>query len=179
MPKTRLQKEESVVKLKEKLSRATSLVFADYQQAGGSATKGLNMSQLSDLRNKLREVNAEFSVTKNALLKIALPSLPDSSLVGPTGTLFAYDDQITPIKLLVKVFKDTGIGKVKLGFLGTDLLDEAKIIQLSTLPTKDELRGKIVGVLVAPLQGMVSVLNGNLRNLVYVLDGIRKSKGGV
>lgn len=179
MPKTRAQKQELVVKLKEKLEKAKALVFADYQQAGGSATKGLNMSQLSDLRNKLREVDAEFSVTKNSLLKIALPSLPDSSLIGPTATLFAYDDQITPIKLLVKAFKDTGIGKVKLGFLGTDPLDEAKIMQLSTLPSKDELRAKMVGVLASPLSGMVTVLQGNLRNLVYALDGIRKSKGGV
>ena len=178
MPKTRAQKIEAVVKLKEKLDKATALVFADYQQAGGSDSKGLNMSQLSDLRNKLQEVNAEFSITKNSLLKRAFPSLPDSSLEGPTATLFAYDDQITPIKLLVKAFKDTGIGKVKLGFLGTDLLDEAKIIQLSSLPSKDELRGEIVGVLVAPLSGLVSVLNGNLRNLVYVIDGITKSKGG-
>lgn len=179
MPKTRVQKEEAVVKLKEKLEKAKALVFADYQQAGGSATKGLNMSQLSDLRNKLREVNAEFSVTKNSLLKIALPSLPDSSLVGPTGTLFAYDDQITPIKLLVKVFKDAGTGKVKFGFLDGEALDEAKIMQLSTLPSKDELRAKMVGVLASPLSGMVTVLQGNLRNLVYALDGIRKSKGGV
>jgi len=167
MPKTRVQKEETVVKLRQKLEKAKALVFADY--------KGLNMFQLSDLRNKLREQNAEFSITKNSLLKIAMP---EADMEGPTATLFAYDDQITPIKLLVKAFKDTGIGKVKLGFLGTDLFDEAKIIQLSTLPSKDELRAKVVGVLVAPLQGMVSVLQGNLRNLVYALNQIKLQKGG-
>lgn len=175
MPKTRVQKEESVVKLKEKLDKATALVFTDY--------KGLTMTQLSDLRNKLRDQNAEFNITKNSLLTHAVKStnyeLPaNNSFEGPTATLFAYDDQISPIKILVKAFKDFTIGKVKFGYLGTEALDEAKIIQLSTLPTKDELRGKVVGVLVAPLTGMVSVLQGNLRNLVYVLDGIRKAKGG-
>ena len=67
---------------------------------------------------------------------------------------------------------------MKRGFLGTEELTEAKIIQLSALPTKDELRAKTVGVLVAPLQGILSVLQGNLRNLVYALSEIRKAKGG-
>lgn len=177
MPKTRLQKEEAVIKLKEKLSRATALVFADY--------KGLSMKQLSDLRKKLREQKAEFAITKNSLLKHAMA---EADFAGPTATLFAYDDQISPIKTLVKVLKDTALGKVKSGVLDGEVLDEAKILQLSSLPSKDELRGKIVGVLVAPLQGMVSVLQGNLRNLVhvvrelrsvYALSEIHKVKGGV
>ncbi len=179
MPKTRAQKEDLVVKLKEKLDKATALIFADY--------KGLSMSQLSDLRKKLREQNAEFAITKNSILDRALPvslpfggpQLPVFSFDGPTATLFAYDDQISPIKILVKAFKDFAIGKVKLGFLDGEVLDEAKIIQLSTLPTKNELRAKVVGVLVAPLQGITSVLQGNLKNLVYALSEISKSKGGV
>lgn len=174
MAKTRQQKEEAVTKLTDKLGRAKALVFAGY--------KGMTMTQLSELRNKLREVNSEFTVTKNTLLSRALPAsnfqLPSSSLEGPIATLFAYDDEISPIKILVKAFKDLSIGQVKSGFLGASVLDSTKIIQLSTLPTKDELRGKTVGVLVAPLQGMVSVLNGNLRNVVYALDAIRKAKGG-
>ena len=174
MPKTRQQKEEAVVKLKEKLGRATALVFADY--------KGLTMSQLSNLRGKLKDQQAEFTITKNTLLERAIPDsnlqLPPSGFDGPTATLLAYDDQISPIKTLVKAFKDYTIGKVKFGFLGKEALDEAKIIQLSTLPTKDELRAKMVGVLVTPLQGIVSVLQGNLRNLVYALSEIQKAKGG-
>ena len=175
MPKTRQQKIDAVVKLQEKLSRAKALVFADY--------KGLTMKQLSDLRNKLRPGQAELAITKNSLLERALPAsnlqLPSSSIEGPTATLFAYDDEITPIKILVKALKDIGLGKVKSGFFGKDSLDEAKILKLSTLPSKDELRAKTVGVLVAPLQGILSVLNGNLRNLVYALNQIKIAKGGV
>ena len=176
MPKTRLQKEEAVVKLQEKLDKAKALVFADY--------KGLTMKQLSELRDKLRDQGAEFSITKNTLLKRALEStnyeLPTTdSLEGPVATLFAYDDEISPIKTLVKGLKDAAIGKIKSGFLGSEMLDEAKVNQLASLPTKDELRGKTVGVLVAPLQGMISVLNGNLRNLVYALNQIKLQKGGV
>ncbi len=172
--KTRAQKEETVLKLTEKLSRAKSVVFADY--------KGLTMSQLSDLRSKLSESGAEFSITKNTLVSRSLPSssdqVPAAIFEGPTATLMAYDDEITPIKMLVKALKDAGIGKVKAGLLGDEYLDEYRVISLSQLPSKDELRGKTVGVLVAPLQGILSVLQGNLRNLVYALSEIQKSKGG-
>lgn len=169
MPKTRLQKEEQVKSLQDKLGRAKSVVFADY--------KGLSMNQLSGLRDKLRDQDAEFTITKNTLLARAIPETELES--GPTATLFAYDDEISPIKTLVKALKDFAIGKVKSGFLGQDALDEARINLLASLPTKDELRGKTVGILVAPLNGMVSVLQGNLRNLVYALSEIQKSKGGV
>lgn len=175
MAKTRQQKQDSVKELSEKLSRAKTIVFTDY--------KGMTMKQLSDLRDKLRDVNSEFTITKNTLMQRTLPAssfqLPASSIEGPTATLFAYDDEISPIKILVKALKDNSIGKVKSGFLGNLALDEAKILQLASLPSKDELRGKTVGVLVAPLQGIVSVLQGNLRNLVYALSEIQKTRGGV
>lgn len=174
MPKTRQQKEEAVTKLQEKLGKAKSVVFADY--------KGLTMSELSVLRDKLRDQSAEFNITKNTLLDLALKTspfpLPPFPFQNPTGTLFAYDDEISPIKILVKTFKDLAKGKVKTGFLGTQSLDEAKVIQLSNLPTKDELRAKTVRVLAAPLQGIIGVLNGNLRNLVYALNQIKLQKGG-
>lgn len=172
--KTRQQKEETIQKISEKLGRAKAVVFTDY--------KGLSMEQLSDLRNKLRDVNGEFSITKNTLLTKAMSAtynLQPTTYQGPTATLFAYDDEISPIKILVKALKDFSIGKVKSGFLGDMALDEAKILQLATLPTKDELRGKTVGILVTPLQGILSVLQGNLRNLVYALSEIQKTKGGV
>lgn len=172
MPKTRAQKQDLVLKIAEKLGRAKSIVFTDY--------KGLTMPQLSDLRSKLNEVDSEFTVTKNTLTQRALTQeLPKEILEGPTAALLAYNDEITPIKILVKALKDAGIGKVKAGFLGTEFLDEAKILQLASLPSKDELRAKTVGVLVAPLQGIVGVLQGNLRNLVYALSEIQRLRGGV
>jgi large subunit ribosomal protein L10 len=171
MPKTRLQKEETVVELKDKLSRAKLVAFTDY--------RGLTMTQLSDLRKKLRESGGEFTITKNTLIKIANPSAKDDLLEGPTATLFSFEDEIQPLKILVKALKEAGIGQVKGGYMGDLELDSSKIIQLSTLPSKDELRAKTVGVLVAPLQGIVGVLQGNLRNLVYALSEIQKAKGGV
>lgn len=167
--KTRAQKSEDIIKISEKLDRAKAIVLTDY--------KGMNMKQLSDLRNKLADQNAEFNVTKNTLLHIALEAKNkklDSEIKGPIATLFAYDDEISPIKTLVKALKDNSIGQIKFGFLGSELLDAEKITQLSTLPSKDELRAKTVGILVAPLQGIVGVLQANLRNLVYAISEISK-----
>jgi len=174
MPKTKLQKKEIVTELTEKVGKAKSLVFADYQ--------GLTMSQLSVIRIQLAEINAELIVTKNNLLRIALKdshiNIDDASIEGPIATLLAYDDEISPIKVLTKGLKDIQIGKIKSGILDGEILDEAKIQKLASLPSKDELRAKVVGSLGAPLYGIVGVLQANLRNLVYALEQIRKQKGG-
>lgn len=173
MPKTKAQKEIQLQDLTQNLEKSKAVFFADY--------KGMTMKQLSDLRNTLSDQDAELIITKNTLMKIALEQAgkPEADiLTGPTATLFAYDDEITPIKALVKAIKDNSIGKVKAGILGNELLDEYSVVKLAGLPSKDELRGKTVGILVAPLQGIVGVLQANLRNLVYAISEIQKSKGG-
>ncbi|MDO8638162.1 MAG: 50S ribosomal protein L10 [Candidatus Daviesbacteria bacterium] len=172
MPKTKAQKIAKVADLTQKLGKAKSVVFADYQ--------GLTMNQLSDLRNKLRDAGAEFEVTKNSLLNIALPAsslqVPASSLEGPTATLFSYEDEIAPIKILVKAFKDAQKGSVKAGLLNNDILDALSITRLANLPTKLELQTKMVGSLSSPLYGLVNVLQGNLRGLVQALNQVKMQR---
>jgi large subunit ribosomal protein L10 len=174
MPKTRVQKEESVASLTDKLGKSKSVVFANYQ--------GMTMAQLQVLRRELRTQGAEFSITKNNLLKLALKNskmdVDEATIDGPTATLFSFEDEISPIKSLTKAIKDNSIGSVKGGLLDGEFLDQYKINKLASLPTKDELRAKVVGSLGAPLYGIVGVLQANIRNLVYALDQIRVSKGG-
>lgn len=175
MPKTKQQKIDIVSDLKERISKSKSIVFADY--------KGMNMSQLSTLRLELQTLSAEFTVTKNNLIKIALGNLrlmmnDERILQGPIATLFSYGDEIAPIKALTKVIKDTGIGKTRAGFLNGEFLTDDQVNKLAELPSKDELRAKVVGSLGASLYGIVGVLQANLRNLVYALDAIRAKKGG-
>lgn len=175
MAKTRKQKEDMLVKMTDKVGRAKSVVFADY--------RGLTMSQLSDLRQKLSAEEAELSVTKNTLMELALkeaglPEVNETVKNGPTATLFSFGDEISPLKILAKALKDANLGKIKGGILDDNFMDEYAMVRLSTLPGKQELRAKTVGILAAPLQGMVGVLQANLRNLVYALDQIRISKGG-
>ena len=174
MPKTRIQKEETVTNLTEKLGRSRLVVFANYQ--------GMTMVQLSELRKALRVQSAEFSITKNNLMTLALKNasldIDSAVLDGPTVTLFAFEDELSPIKAMVKAFKDANVGSVKGGLLNGEYLDQQRVTTLSTLPSKDELRAKVVGSLGAPLYGIVGVLQANIRNLVYALDQIRVSKGG-
>src|SRR5258708_27455552 len=151
MPKTRLQKEDIAKKITDQLGRSKSVVFADYQ--------GLTMTELSVLRDQLRDLGAEFSITKNNLLKIALKNsqmtIDPETLSGPVATLFSYEDEITPIKVLVKALKDANKGKIKGGLMEGEFLDQYNITKISQLPSKDELRAKVVGSLGAPLYGIV------------------------
>lgn len=174
MPKTKQQKIDTVAKLSDKLSRAKSVVFTDY--------KGMGMGTLSEIRKQIREHDAEFMITKNNLLKLALPTtnteVPESIFEGPIATLFTFEDEILPIKILAKSIKDTQIGKVKGGIFNSEFMDEYSILKLASLPSKDELRAKVVGSLGAPIYGIVGVLQANIRNLVYALDQVRISRGG-
>lgn len=175
MPKTRAQKVDTVTKLTDKFSKANSVVFADYT--------GMTMGDLMDMRQKLREISAEFTITKNNLVEIALKNAgleltDDSVLAGQTATLFAFGDEVAPIAELTKAIKSSNKGAIKAGFVNGEMINKARVIQLSTLPSKDQLRGQVVGALGAPLYGIVGVLQANLRNLVYTLDQIRLQKGG-
>jgi large subunit ribosomal protein L10 len=167
------KKEATLVEIKEKISKAKSLVMTDY--------RGLTMVQLSELRSTLGE-SGEFSVTKNTILARALNEagmmdVTADTFAGPTAVLFSYEDEVGPIKVLTK-FSTTAnsLPTIKCGVIDSAVLDAARVVQLSKLPGKQELRGQVVGTLAAPLSGFVSVLNGNIRNLVYALQAISDKK---
>lgn len=169
----RIKKEETVESLVEKLNQAKTVVLTDQS--------GLPVSLASQLKKNLKGVEAESLVTKNTLLKIASNQagydIPEKALNGPTATIFAFGDEIAPIKELTAFAKINEKPTIKIGFLDKNLLSVERINQLAKLPSKEVLRGKAVDALASPLYGVVSVLNANLRNLVYTLDQIRL-KGG-
>lgn len=162
------KKREKVATLSEKIARSKSLAFAAYH--------GLSANQINTLRQKIKEAGGEMLVEKNTLLSRALTKnkLPVTSdqLIGPTSVIFAYDDEISPIKQIAAINKETGFPTFKFGFLGQDVLDASALEKLSTLPTKEQLRAKVVGSISSPIYGFVNVLFANMRNLVSVLDQI-------
>jgi len=170
--KSRIKNEAAVADLVERLNKAKTVVLTDQS--------GLTVALSSELKKKLRGVEAESLVTKNTLLKIASKQtgheIPDEVLEGPTATLFAYGDEISPIKELTAFAKTNEKPTIKLGFLGTDLLSPERITALAKLPSKEVLRGQVVGGLYSPLYGMVGVLNANIRNLVYTISAIKDKK---
>lgn len=161
---------DKVKELSEKLVRAKSVVLTDY--------RGLSVSQLDDLRKKVETTGAEFEVTKNTLLSRSLgeKEVPAEVLEGPTATLFAFEDEVAPLKALQDFIKINSLPTIKIGFLGSSLLSALQVSELAKLPSRQILLGKLVGSLKGNQYGLVSVLSGNIRKLVYVLDGVAKSK---
>jgi len=164
-----------VSNLKDKIKKAKSLVFVDY--------KGLTHQQLEELRKNLKD-RGEFEVTKNTLIKIALrPDLVgtqgkplDLDLAGPTGVLFSYEDEISPLSEMAKFIKKFQLPKIKFGIFGGKIYSETEVIRLSLLPGKEVLLSQVVGGIKTPLNGLVYCLNGNLEKLVVTLEEIRKKR---
>ena len=98
------------------------------------------------------------------------------ALNDTTAALFAYADEVAPLKELVKFLKAAGVGKLKAGLLGIQTLSEADVTRLATLPNHDVLLGRLVVQLNAPIQGLHYALQWNLRKFVYAVDAIKSKK---
>ena len=167
-------KKDLVSNLKSRFEKSAGSVLANYH--------GLSVSQLQELKKDLKGADAEFTVTKNTLLdrasKEAGKNIASENLEGPTAILFSYSDPIQPIKILAEFIKKYGLPTIKGGIFENSLLSKEDVVSLSKIPGKNELYSKIVSSLNYPIYGIVSVLSGNLRNLVYVLSEVQKQKGG-
>ena len=123
--------------------------------------KVLTMSQLDDLRNRMREHGIQFKITKNRITKLALEKTKCKELSdlfsGPTAVALSKD-AITSAKILTKFSKENSNLKILGGIMGTDILDVAGVQNVATLPTLDEARAKIVGILKSPAQKIASIL---------------------
>lgn len=148
--------------LKTKISQAKAIVFAD--------ASGLSVNLQRELRQKVKLAGGELIVVKNTLLKLALGA--KELLVGPTITLLAYEDEIAPLKALAEFARTHDLPKIKAGFLAKEPLTKDQAEALAALPTKVELLAQAIGSLQSPLFGLVNVLQGNLRKLVYVLKAV-------
>lgn len=169
--KIRAAKEEKVKKIKEKIAAAKLVVLTDYS--------GMSVKQITGLRRKLDESKAEYRVFKNTLMGWALPDTMSDlkpSLNGTVAVLFGYEDIVLPLKTLVKFSEDEEKPKVIKGLVEGVLYEKDKIVALSKLPSREELLAKLVGQLQSPIYGLVNVLAGNLRKLVYALNAIKDKK---
>jgi large subunit ribosomal protein L10 len=148
----RVQKRELVAQLHDVFSNAGIVVLTHY--------KGLSVAEITDLRTKVREVGGSFKVTPNKLTKLALKDTQMEGLadqfVGPTAIAYAPDVVAVP-KVLTAYAKDNEKLEILGGAMQTELLDVANIKTLSELPSLEELRGKIVGMLQTPASRMAQV----------------------
>ncbi len=162
---TREKKGALVAEYVEKLRRSQALIVAEY--------RGLGVKQLEALRRELRAADSELVVTKNTLVARAMSEVgmpvPKALLKGPTAIAFCYNDLASPAKTLNKHAKDTKILVVRGGVLGNSVLNAEGAQSLAELPSRDELRAQVVGVLQSPITGLVNVLAGTIRGFVTVL----------
>ena len=133
--------------------KSEAVIVAHYQ--------GLSVSQLDELRSKMREHGIQFKITKNRITKLALEKTRCKNLSelfkGPTAVALS-DDAIVSAKILTKFSKDNTNLKILGGIMGNDILDLAGVQNVATLPTLDEARAKIVGILSSPAQKIASIL---------------------
>ncbi|MFO7266344.1 MAG: 50S ribosomal protein L10 [Bacillota bacterium] len=166
------EKVAAVAKLQEDLAASQAVFVTDF--------RGLTVAQLTKLRRKLREAGAEYRVVKNTLARRAADEVGASALnpllVGPTGMAFAKKDPVATAKVLNEFVKETKIFQVRGGLLQGKLLTPEGVQALADLPPREVLLAQVLGGLQAPISGLLFVLQGTLRKLVYVLDAVREKK---
>jgi large subunit ribosomal protein L10 len=155
---TRTQKQEQVAELKAKLSRATSVYVADY--------RGLDVQAVNALRQRMHVEGRgayEYRVLKNSVLRRAAADSDVAAISdrfrGPTALALSYGDPVALARILVDFAKEHEVFQLKAGVLDGRAIAPAEIGKLATLPSLDALRGKIVGLLVAPATKLVRLVS--------------------
>lgn len=166
------EKQAAVAKLKEKLSQAKGAVLADY--------RGITVVEDTALRHKLREAVVDYQVVKNTFTRIAARELGlnqlEDYLEGPTALAVSYTDPVAPAKVLVDFAKEHKEFTIKVGLVEGRVIGPEEVEALASLPSREVLLSKMLGSMQAPLSGLVNVLQGSIRNLVYTLDAVRRQK---
>ncbi len=173
MPKTKQQKEGIINDFIDKSKRAKSLVFVNFA--------GLKVKEIEDLRKRCRSEHLDYLVAKKTLMNVAfkeagVQNVDAKSLDSSVATVFSYEDEVAPARIIQQFSKDHEALRSIGGMLEGKFVGPEKIVELSKLPSREELLAKMVGSIKAPVCGFVNVLSGNLRSLVYVLSAIKDSK---
>jgi large subunit ribosomal protein L10 len=168
----RAKKQKVVEELGVKLRQMNSMFLAEYS--------GLSVAQMTKLRKELRAVGVEVSVVKNTLLSIASDGTRAQALKdkfsGPNAIVGIYRDPVSAAKILAGVAKEMPQLKLKAGFLGDQIITPEDILRLATLPSRDVLIAKFLGLLQGMPQRLVYVLSGNLNKLMITLNAIKTQK---
>ncbi len=150
-----------VTEIKDKLSKAKTVVFVDY--------KGINVSDDAKMRSKFRKNNDDYKVYKNRLVLRALNELGlegyESYLEGTTAFAFGYEDEVSAAKVVTETMKENKNLSIKCGILNGEFMDKANMERLGNLPNKETL-----------IAQLLCVLNGPARNLACTLKAISEKE---
>ena len=166
------KKDSEVKALEEKFRAAKSAILTDF--------RGLNVAEMTALRNLLRKSNIEYRVIKNRLAKIAIKNTSlaelDSLLSGPNGMSLGYDDPVSASRLLSQFLRSTSNLSIKGGVIEGKLYKKEEILAIAELPSREVLIAQVVSGMASPLGRFVQVLSGPIRQFVGTLEAIRAQR---
>ena len=155
------KKQEAVNSLAQEMKEAKVVLLTDY--------RGITVTDVTKLRADLRNVNAEYRVVKNNIIKRALDangeSALDEALEGPVALVMSTEDYLEPSKVIYNFTKDHDFYKIKGGIVEGKVMTAEEIITLAKLPSRKELLAKLAGALL-----------GNITKLAVALDQVREQK---
>lgn len=173
MPMNRESKQSMVAELSDKLDRAKGALVASYI--------GLDVAAVTEIRTAFREAGVEYKVVKNTLMKRALTGRDIEKLgdafTGPTAVAFKFDEEVGKLgKVAEELTKKFDKFEVKAGFIESDVLEGEGVVKtMASLPTMDEARAQLLGVLNAPASKLLAMLNAPASNLIGVIQA-KKNK---
>lgn len=169
---TRKMKEKMLEEITEDLKQAELVIVTDY--------RGLNVKNINSLRGKLRSEKCRYRITKNTMNRLACRQAGfeqlESLFEGPTAIAYSSADPVAAAKIFIDFARENEALVVKGGMLSGQMLDPASIKALGEIPPREVLLAKVVGGFQSPIYGLVGVLQGILRQLVYTVDAVRQQK---
>lgn len=174
--KSREEKQKNLEALTEQLSNSKSAVIVSFTN--------LTVNKDQEIRNELREAGAKYQVVKNTLARLAVKGTPYEEATehfkGVTAIAWTDDEPVNLSKAVSKFIKENeGIFTFKTGIVEGKVVDFDKIKEIASLPSKDELIGKLLYLLNAPAQRLATVLSAIPRDLAVVLQQVSEGKGSV
>ena len=163
---------EQVKELSDSFSRAKAVYFTEYH--------GLNVGDLTKLRSEFFKADVEYKVAKNTLIKLAAEENKISGLEellkGSTALAIAYDEPVSPAKVIKKFTKENDLPSVKGILFEGQFLPGEEFKKLANLPSKEESLSILVTMLKSPMQKLASTLNAPMQSLAGVLNNLKEKK---
>lgn len=169
----RAQKEQLVEKMRDELGQAKSIIMTSHV--------GIDVNTVNELRSEFRANGVHYHVVKNTLAKLAVADtdldIMSESFRGPTAVAYSFEDAVAPAKVVADFADDHDAFEVKGGYLDGKMIDVAGVEALAKMPTKDELRAKLLRTFNAGATNFVRLLNAAPQNFLNVLNARKDDLG--